>query len=91
MAKKIQIPSKPQTSNLEEWVSGNSNSSTSPVLLLTETEPQESEIAPISTKRLTLDIPESLHARIKSQCALRHTKMVDEIREMLEAKFPLES
>jgi hypothetical protein len=38
-------------------------------------------------KRLTLDIPEELHARIKSQCALRRTKMVDEIRAILETHF----
>jgi hypothetical protein len=39
-------------------------------------------------KRLTIDIPVSLHARIKSQCALRGTKMVDEIRALLEERFP---
>lgn len=40
-----------------------------------------------ATKRLTLDIPASLHARIKSTCALRQVKMVDEIRELLEQHF----
>ena len=39
------------------------------------------------TKRLTLDIPASLHARIKSACALRGVKMVDEIRALLEERF----
>jgi hypothetical protein len=39
------------------------------------------------TKRLTIDIPASLHARIKSSCALRGTKMVDEITVILEEKF----
>lgn len=39
------------------------------------------------TARLTLDIPRSLHAKIKSSCALRHTKMVVEITELLEAKY----
>jgi hypothetical protein len=43
------------------------------------------------TKRLTLDIPESLHARVKSQCAKRGSKMVDEIRLLLETNFPVES
>jgi hypothetical protein len=41
-----------------------------------------------ATKRLTLDIPASLHSRIKATCALRGTKMVDEIRELLEKHFP---
>ena len=43
------------------------------------------------TKRLTLDIPESLHARVKSQCAKRGKKMIDEIRILLETHFPAET
>jgi len=39
------------------------------------------------TKRLTLDIPAGLHARIKAACAMRGTKMVDEITTLLEEKF----
>jgi predicted DNA binding CopG/RHH family protein len=39
-------------------------------------------------KRLTVDVPSSLHTRIKSQCALRGVKMADEIRELLEKHFP---
>lgn len=40
-----------------------------------------------ATKRLTIDVPVSLHARIKSQCALRGVKMADEVRELLEKHF----
>ena len=39
-------------------------------------------------KRLTIDIPESLHVRVKSQCAKRGAKMADEIRALLEQHFP---
>lgn len=39
-------------------------------------------------KRLTIDVPLSLHVRIKAQCALRGTKMADEIRRLLEERFP---
>jgi hypothetical protein len=39
-------------------------------------------------KRLTIDVPLSLHVRIKAQCALRGTKMADEIRALLEERFP---
>ena len=39
-------------------------------------------------KRLTIDIPAELHARIKSRCALRRTKMNDEIRALLDEHFP---
>ncbi len=38
-------------------------------------------------KRLTIDVPASLHARIKSQCALRGVKMADEVRALLEQHF----
>ena len=41
------------------------------------------------TKRLTFDVSESLHRRIKSQCAIRGVKMADEIRELLEKNFPV--
>jgi hypothetical protein len=39
-------------------------------------------------KRLTVDLPVSLHTRIKTTCAARGVKMVDEIRAMLEERFP---
>ncbi|BEM31303.1 plasmid partition protein ParG [Serratia ureilytica] len=38
-------------------------------------------------KRLTIDIPESLHKTIKSACALRGTKIADEVRELLYNKY----
>jgi hypothetical protein len=41
------------------------------------------------TKRLTIDVPIGLHTRIKSQCALEGLVMADEIRELLERRFPL--
>lgn len=38
-------------------------------------------------KRLTIDVPESLHRTIKAQCAMRGTKIADEVRELLLQKF----
>jgi hypothetical protein len=38
---------------------------------------------PEPMKRLTIDVPESLHRRIKAQCAMRGSKMADEVRELL--------
>jgi len=38
-------------------------------------------------KRLTIDIPESMHRKIKAQCALNGNKIVDEIRELLSQKY----
>lgn len=44
------------------------------------------------TQRLTVEIPESLHATIKIGCVLRRTKMKDEVLTLLEAHFrPLAS
>ena len=40
------------------------------------------------TKRLTIDVPLSLHQRIKCSCALQGVNMADEIRELLVEKFP---
>lgn len=41
-------------------------------------------------KRLTIDVPRTLHARIKSQCAMRGQNMAEEIRKLLEKHFPEE-
>jgi hypothetical protein len=39
-------------------------------------------------KRLTIDVPVSLHKRIKTQCAADGVVMADEIRSLLEKHFP---
>lgn len=38
-------------------------------------------------KRLTLDVPASLHRTIKTACAARGSKMADELRALLEAHY----
>ena len=38
-------------------------------------------------KRLTIDVSEDLHRRIKMGCAERGVKMADEIRSLLESAF----
>lgn len=43
--------------------------------------------APEPMKRLTIDVPESLHRAIKAQCAMRGTKIADEVRELLIQKY----
>ncbi len=40
-----------------------------------------------ATKRLTIDVPLSLHQRVKSQCALKGEKMADVVRNLLEERF----
>lgn len=38
-------------------------------------------------KRLTFDVSEELHKQIKMQCAMRGTKIADEVRELLAQKY----
>ena len=38
-------------------------------------------------KRLTIDVPEELHRKIKTACAQRGTKIADEVRELLLQKY----
>ncbi len=43
--------------------------------------------APEPMKRLTIDVTDSLHRAIKAQCAMRGTKIADEVRELLLKKY----
>lgn len=79
--KKIKIAPKPNFTkvekDIEDWVS---TRSTNEENIVTETQQEK-------TKRLTIDIPESLHMAIKSACALRGTKIADEVRALLKQKY----
>lgn len=82
MSKKVTMSTKPTKTNaqklsVDEWVSQGANSTANG---------DESEKE--TTARFTIDIPVSLHARIKSQCALKRVKMRDEVLLMLQEKFP---
>ena len=44
-------------------------------------------VTPGQMKRLTIDVPASLHANIKAGCARQGIKMADAIRELLEEQF----
>lgn len=73
MSKKVDFRPKPAAAvTPDQWV---------------ESRPLEA-VAGERLKRLTIDIPASLHVRIKTQCASRGTKMADEIRALLEERFP---
>jgi predicted HicB family RNase H-like nuclease len=83
MSKKVTMSTKPnktsaQKLSADEWVSQGAN------LSAKGDEPERETIA-----RFTIDIPVSLHARIKSQCALKRVKMREEVLSILEEKFPV--
>ena len=42
-------------------------------------------------KRLTLDIPEEMHARFKLGCTQRKATMLEMIRGFIDAEFPVSS
>lgn len=71
--KKVSFAPKPSTT---------SKSSTADDWVLSRQRPAE----PI--KRLTIDIPLSLHRRVKAQCAVQGLQMAVIVREWLERRFP---
>lgn len=50
-------------------------------------ESRSNDDAPQAMKRLTIDVPASLHRAIKTQCVLRGTTIADEVRELLLQKY----
>lgn len=89
MTKKVLFPTKPQAAPVvptaDQWVAQAGADSGANHLEAAENDAAVAVPEPL--KRLTLDIPVTLHTRIKSQCALRQVKMVEEIRLLLEEHF----
>ncbi len=85
------MSTKPKTRvplSADDWVShGGNGAVVSAAMPNAIANGQEAEKEP--TARFTIDIPVSLHARIKSQCALKRVKMREEVLSMLEEKFPV--
>ncbi len=83
--KKVTFSGKPPTtptttSNVDEWVMNHESAN------IERTKDETTKLE--KTKRLTIDVSISLHKRIKSQCALENLIMADEIRDLLEKRFP---
>ncbi|WP_027132557.1 plasmid partition protein ParG [Geminicoccus roseus] len=75
MTKKIAFGPRPSASlppSADSWVASRGG------------EPASAAIERPTMKRLTIDLPADVHARLKAQCAMRGTKMVDEIRRAVE-------
>ena len=70
MAKKVQITHPREVTTHDEWVSRTPE----PV----STEPAE------PVKRLTIDIPESLHMKLKMKCVATRQKMAEAVRKLIE-------
>ncbi|MGO7367092.1 hypothetical protein [Rhizobium leguminosarum] len=85
----IKMPPKP-TQAADQWVAQTGNDvSESPKSTVVELKQPAVDPKPAETiKRLTVDMPESLHRRVKVQCAQRNLKMNEIIRDFLEREFP---
>jgi hypothetical protein len=70
-----QPAARPLPAEAEEWVANSEPLET----------PRLARHAPgAKPARLTIDLPEELHARFKAACASRRTRMVDEVRGFIE-------
>lgn len=94
--KKVTFGAQPKP-NLDEWVEAREVPSPekTPPVTVTETAPPAKTQPPTpppeapkeKIKRLTLDIPESLHRRIKGKAVMEGTTMVDMLRALLEETY----
>lgn len=90
MSKKITMSTKPKAGaqkqfSADDWVSNGASVAAEASNIIADGQAPDKE----STARFTIDIPVSLHARIKSQCALKRVKMREEVLSMLEERFPV--
>jgi len=63
---------------LDQWVSGAEGAVASP------DSADRPERRPGKLARLTIDLPVELHAKFKATCALKGTRMIDEVRRFIE-------
>jgi hypothetical protein len=64
------------TVKLDQWVSGSEG--------LTAEKTPRSERPAGKVARLTIDLPAELHAKFKAACALKGTRMIDEVRQFID-------
>lgn len=86
-AKKVAIKRKPTAKDAEDWITsaGEGTVDTSQAPAAPRKKPA-SKKKKVPMKRLTLDIPEKLHKKLKVQAAREGRTMADIIREILEER-----
>jgi len=68
-------------------IGGKPTNATIPVAADAWVESRSSDDTSGKMKRLTIDVPEHLHRKIKTSCAQRGTKITDEVRDLLLKKY----
>ncbi|MES2709457.1 MAG: plasmid partition protein ParG [Verrucomicrobiota bacterium] len=79
---------RPTAEAIDKWMEGNSAGAGEPGA---ESPPAAAgSVKPPAPKmkRLTIDIPDSLHRRVKSRCGQDGLRMADVIRDLLDQRFP---
>jgi hypothetical protein len=66
----------PAAAKLDQWVAGEEGTAAAA--------PPKAAKPTGKLARLTIDLPPELHAKFKSTCALRGTRMIDEVRRFIE-------
>jgi hypothetical protein len=69
--------SEPAAAKVDEWVAGRE------VAAAPESAPK-TDRPQGKVARLTIDLTPELHARFKATCALKGTRMIDEVRQFIE-------
>ena len=73
-------PVEPAAAELDQWVVGREGRAAAE----SHSQPAKAGKPAGKMARLTIDLPPELHARFKSACALRGTRMIDEVRRFIE-------
>ena len=94
MAKEVKFGTKPKAKKVDDWVENREvpeEVAEEPPVAETpasvEPEPEVEEPQKEKMKRLTLDIPESLHRRIKGKAVMEGVTMVEMLRELMEETY----
>jgi hypothetical protein len=68
----------PQRQAVDDWV-GRGGEATPPAAA-----EQGEQMLKVKLARLTIDLDPELHAKFKAACAMRRTRMIDEVRRFIE-------
>ena len=90
MPKEVSFSAKPKIkANVDNWVENREvpTSEANPQLAASEVAPAREEHSQPKIKRLTLDISEELHKKIKVKAVIEGISMVEMLRELLETTY----
>jgi predicted DNA binding CopG/RHH family protein len=90
MPKEVSFSAKPKIKvNVDNWVENREvlTPETNPQLAAPEETPAMNEHSQPKIKRLTLDISETLHKKIKVKAVIEGISMVEMLRELLESTY----